>query len=100
MEGIFNFRPNVASLFLTLGSWRWYVLGSYVLPNDEPTALEAAPKRMEVVLIGYLNAWLRELQGARDEDIVATLADCGMVDMIAHFTLRRKYRGQDVVRGI
>ena len=50
LEGMINFVPNVASFLLTSGSWRFYVVVSYVPPNDVPTvnrvehSLEAAPK--------------------------------------------------------
>ena len=45
VEGIINFGQNVASLFLTLGSRRWYVVGTYVPPHDAPDV-----RRIEQVL--------------------------------------------------
>ena len=95
VDGIFNFGPNMASFLLTSGSQIWYVSGEYVTTNDAPAvhsmeqALAVAPKRMGVVLIGDLNAWLQEPRDAREEDLVTALADCSLVDMTSHFTPRR-----------
>ena len=36
LEGILNFVPNVARLFLTSGLWRGYVFGAYMPPNNAP----------------------------------------------------------------
>ena len=33
VQGIVNFSPNVASLLMTLGSRRWYVVGAYAPPT-------------------------------------------------------------------
>ena len=66
MEGIVNFGPKVASFLLTSGSRIRYVVGAYVPPNNIPAvygvgrALEAVPKGMEVILIGYLNTRTRK----------------------------------------
>ena len=66
VEGISNSRPNMVSFLLTTGSWRWYIVWAYVTPNDVPTfyhmyqALEAAPRGLEVVLLGDLNVILQE----------------------------------------
>ena len=99
MEEIVNFIPNVARLLLTLGSWRWYVIRAYVPPNNVPAvhsiehALEAYTKVMEAILLGDLNAKLREPRDARDEYLVTALADSGIVDMISQFIPRRRYIG-------
>ena len=34
VEGIINFGPNVATFLMTSRSWRWYIVGAYVPPND------------------------------------------------------------------
>ena len=65
VEGIVNFTPNVESFLLTSGSRRWYVVGAYMPPHDAPAvyrikqALEVAPRRMEVILLGNSNVRLR-----------------------------------------
>ena len=64
VEGIANYGLNVVSFVLTTGRRRWYVMGAYVPPNVRASvhrveqALRAAPKRLELILIGYLNAGL------------------------------------------
>ena len=69
VEFTVNFVPNVESFLLTLGLLRWYFVGSYMPPNDAPAvypmdqALEAAPRGLEVIIIGNLNMRLR---GPRD----------------------------------
>ena len=55
-------------------------------------ALEAAPKLMKVILLGDLNAWLREPQDAREEDLATDLVDSGLVDMKSYFIPRIHYR--------
>ena len=63
--GVINFSPNLASLFLRLGSRGWYVKGAYVPLHDTTSvhridqSLEVAPKVMKVILLGYLNVRLR-----------------------------------------
>ena len=95
MEGIVNFGPNVASLFLTLGSRRCYIVREYVSPNDAPAVyhieqdLEAAPKGMEVILLGDVNARMREPRDVWEDNIAATLVDCRLVGVISHFMPRR-----------
>ena len=76
MEGIVKFDPNMASFLLTSESRRWYVVGVYMPPHCASDvrrieqALELAPTGMEVILLGDLNARLRETQekGGRDCD--------------------------------
>ena len=73
MEGIVIFGTNVVSFLLTSGLQIWYVVGAYVPPNDATAVhcieqdLEEAPKGMKVIMLGYLNITLRELQYAREE---------------------------------
>ena len=65
VEGIVNFTPNVESFLLNSGSRRWYVVREYMPPHDAPDvyrieqALEVAPRRMEVILLGNSNVRLR-----------------------------------------
>ena len=50
--------PKRGNIFLTSGLRRWYIFGAYVPLNDAPgvhsieNSLEAAPKGMEVILLG------------------------------------------------
>ena len=65
VEGIVNFGPNVASLFLTSGSKIWYIVGEYVTSHNVPAvrrieqALEVALKGMEVILLVDINVRMR-----------------------------------------
>ena len=67
VEGTVNFRPNVVSSLVASGDRRWYVVGAYVPLNDVPVvhrveqALAAAPKYVEIIFVGDLNARLRYL---------------------------------------
>ena len=96
VEGIVNFSRDVARLLMALWLRRWYIFGAYLPPNNAPAvhhmeqALSAAPKRMEVILIRDLNARFPEPQNSIEEDIATDLSDYGLVDMTAHFTLRRR----------
>ena len=70
-----RFVPNVVSLLLTSGLRRWYFVGSYVPPNDAPDvhrvdkALQAVPKGLEMILMGYLNTWLVDSHDEHEEDL-------------------------------
>ena len=66
VEGIVNFVPKMVSFLLTSGLQIWYVVGAYVPPNDSQDfhcvehVLAMAPKRMDVIVLGDLNARLWE----------------------------------------
>ena len=61
VEGKVNFGPNVVSFLLMSGPRQWYVVGAYVTLNNEPVVhcveqeLKAAPKGVEVIILGDLN---------------------------------------------
>ena len=56
-----SFGPNVVSLLLTSRSGQWYVVGAYVPPNDVPGGRRVvAPKGLEMILMGDLNAQLSD----------------------------------------
>ena len=77
VEGIVNFLPNVESFLLNSGSRRWYVVGAYMPPHDAPAAyrtekaLEVAPRRMEVILLGNSNVRLREPRDNREDELTS-----------------------------
>ena len=58
------FGTNMVSFLLTSRARRWYVAGAYVPPNNGPSvhcmerALRAAPKGLEIILMGDLSARL------------------------------------------
>ena len=101
MEDTASFGPNVVSFLIKLGSRLWYVVGSYVPPNDVPAvhsvdqALRAATKGLEMILMGDLNACLGYPREKREEDLATALVDRGMVNMSEHFITGRCYKGAD-----
>ena len=78
---------------------RWYVVGAYVPPNDNPDVHrmeqvpKAVPEGVEVIMLGELNFRMRDPHDEREEYLATTLADCGLVDITYHFLPRRRYRG-------
>ena len=68
-------------------------------PHDVPAVhhikqvLEMVPKGMEVILLGDLNIRLREPREDREDELATALAGIGLMDVAAHFTPRRRYRG-------
>ena len=99
MENTAIFVPNVVIFLLTLGVRLWYVVGAYVPPNNSPSvhcvdqALRAAPKGLELILMGELNALLGDPHYERKGYLATTLADRGLVNMTDHFLPRRRYWG-------
>ena len=97
MEGIVKFDPNMESFLLTSESRRWYVVGVYMPPHCASDvrrieqALELAPTGMEVILLGDLNARLRETQEKKEDGIATELAGSWLMDVTDHYTLRRRY---------
>ena len=72
--------PNMVSFLLTSGERRWYVVGVYMPPNDVPDvhcveqALQAAPKRLEMILMGDLNARLGKPRDECEKDLATAPA--------------------------
>ena len=62
VEEMGKFGLNIVSFLLTLGAWRWYVVGAYVPPKNMPMlhqaeqALEAKQKGVETILLEDINA--------------------------------------------
>ena len=81
VENTANCGPNLVSLLLTSVARRWYVVGSYVPPNNRPIVncveqvLRADPEELELILMGYLNARLGEPHVEREEDLAMALED-------------------------
>ena len=74
----------MVSLWLTTGRRRWYVIGEYVPPKEEPNiarvehALGNAAKGVEVIVLGDINVRLRESCGVQEEELVTVVGACGM----------------------
>ena len=91
VEGTATFRPSVVSFLLTLGARQWYIIGAYVPPNDVTAvhymkqAMRAAPKGLEIVLMGNMNASLEDPLEEFEEDLMIALVDRGLVNTTDHF---------------
>ena len=65
-------------------------------PNDVPAvqcvdqALISAPKGMEMILMGELNARLEYPRDKREEYLVTALVEKGLLNMTNHFMSRRR----------
>ena len=63
----------MVSFVLTTGRRRWYVVGSYVPPNEAPDivrmeeALGQAAKGLDIILMGDLNVRLQEMCDSLEE---------------------------------
>ena len=68
-----------------------YVVRAYMPLKNTPSiyhvdqALEAAPRIVEVILMGYLNVRLKEPGNKRKEDLETALVDRRLVNMTAQF---------------
>ena len=89
----------MVSFLLTSGARLWYVVGEYFPPTNRPSlyrmeqALQAAPKGLELILMGDLNAQLGNPRDEHEEDLVTALAEQGLVNMTYHLIPRRQYWG-------
>ena len=101
-ENKVSFFPKLVSFLLPLGARQWYVVGAYVPPTNRQNvhrmeqALRAAPKGLELIRMGDLNARLGNPREKLEEDLATVLADRVLVNMKEHFLPRRRYRGADV----
>ena len=83
--------PSVVIFLLMSGARRWYVVGSYVPPNNVPDlnhveqVLRLMPKGLEITLMGDLNERLGYPCDECEEDLETTLVDKGLVNIIDHF---------------
>ena len=55
--------------------------------------MEAAPRGVEVILLGYLNLRLQELCEAQEEELATVVMDFGLVNMTDNFVPRKRYIG-------
>ena len=61
--------------------------------NCVEQALRAAPKELDMILMGDMNTRLGDPCDEREEDLSTVLVDMGMVNMMDHFMHRRRCRG-------
>ena len=81
VEAIQKFIPNVVSFHLVTGERQWYIVGSYLAPDNASmidsivAALGDCPQESELLVAGYFNADLVIPEGVeQDEETVADLA--------------------------
>ena len=90
VEAVQQFNPNVVSFQMATGERWWYIVGCYLDPDNTLTiesvvaALKECPRGAELLVAGYFNVKLSELEGDRRvEDIAAALETEGIKDMSA-----------------
>ena len=99
MEVTVNFGRTVASFLEMSGARKFYVVGAYVPPSNMPTvhyieqALVAAPKYVEIILMGNLNVMVWEQRDQCEEEMTMAFANNGLEDMTCHFTPWQQYIG-------
>ena len=77
------FGSNVVSYTVTSGRKRWYVVGSYVTPNDLTevhqltNVLSCGLERLGELLVGDLNACLENSRNQWEEHLATVLAGHG-----------------------
>ena len=96
VDRVRSFGPNVASFIIKLGRKCWYIVRSYMPPNDLPTVhwimqvLECGPEGAGKLLVGNLNSCLENPRYQREEQLATVLAGHGLTDQAWHFLPRRK----------
>ena len=91
VKGAASFGPNVMSFLLMSGARLWYIVGSYVPPNNVPDVhrvehgVIALPKLVYMILMEDLNAQLGDPCDEHEEDLETALVDRGMVNMTDPF---------------
>ena len=86
--------PNVLTFKLEMGNVRFFVVGCYIAPTDEETVahVRAAwveyPKGYQPLLLGNLNASLREPVNPRADSIADAMDEANLVDLAQHFKQR------------
>ena len=90
----------MGSFKITAGRKRWYVVGEYVPPNDQPTLHQVDqdllfdPMGVETLLASNIYIRLAQPQDQGEEYLVTAIANYGLVKHTLHFTPRHRYRGK------
>ena len=90
---------NVVIFTITMGRKRWYVVRSYVPPNDQPAvhqsveALSCGKAGMVKMLVGYLNSCLAQLRDQQEEDLATAIANHGLSGQSWHYNPIQRYKG-------
>ena len=91
-----DFRtPNVLTFELVTGGDRYFVVGCYIAPTDTETvnhvraAWDSCPEGCIPLLLGDLNASLRDPVSPRDDAIADMTDEADIIDLSRHFRQRR-----------
>ena len=81
VEAVQQFRSNAVGFQMSTGGWRWYIVGSYLSPDNTSTiesviaSLKERPRGAKLLVAGDFNVKLSEPGGyLRGEDISEALA--------------------------
>ena len=102
MEAVREYGLNAMSFEVATGARRWYIIGCYLAPNDTSTIervvskLRDRPKGTALVVAGDLNTDLEDSENdRRGTEIVVTMTEVGVEDMMAYFLPRRRRWGME-----
>ena len=97
VEDIQKFGRNIFGFQITTIQRRWYIIRCYLAPNNISTiksvvtALKKRPWRLELLVVGGLNANLDHTEvDWREGKITAALTTAVLEDMLAHFLPERR----------
>ena len=90
------------SFEVATGARLWYIIGCFLAPDDTETiervvtVLGDRPKGTALIVAGYLNMDLEDLESNRREtEIVAAMTAAGVEDMTEHFLPRKCRWGRE-----
>ena len=92
--------PNVVTMQLHTGGERYFIVGCYIAPTDDATvehvrtALGECPEGCKPLLLGDLNACLRDPVDSRADAIADMVDEADLVDLSRHFVQPRRRRGR------
>jgi hypothetical protein len=87
--------PNLLTFQLVTGYKRFYVMGTYIPPNDTTgvdalwAAWNACPDGCALIVMGGLNISFKHPRDGREEAIADLLDEINLVDLSCNFCLRR-----------
>ena len=103
VEVTVNFGPNVMSFSANIkGKTMVRCRGICAPPNNVPAVIhmeqaqKAAPKGLEIILMGDLNVQPRDPRDNNEEDLETALADRDMFSMTDHVVPQWWYRGEEI----
>ena len=86
MEGTTNCGTNMVRLMIVVGRKKWFVYGTYGLPNKQSTVNQANqdllrfPDGTELLIVGEINAHLAQPFNQCKEYLVTAITNHGLED--------------------